>query len=191
MILWAEIGPGNGRLFLDGRLQRTGIEKGGDLSDALKSGGEHVLAFEVWGEQAVFGPLGTAWVAFRPTPAFHQDLSGDWDVSTDVLAHTTMRLPGKWDASTARRIVDIDAAQAGRNVVVRVVSSQQAVPFAGVIVNGHFVTHIERNIEMQFNLNVTPYVKFGRKNEIILAGHHGTGVLAEIALDYYDKNAYP
>ncbi|MFH1266050.1 MAG: hypothetical protein ABIK89_10005 [Planctomycetota bacterium] len=191
LALWAEIGPGNGRLWLDGKLQRTGIEKSGDLTDALKSGGEHVLAFEVWGDQAVFGPQGMAWIAFRPTPAFHQDLSGDWDVSTDVLTHTTMHLPGKWDASTARRAVDIDAAQAGRNVVVRVVASQQAVPFVGVIVNGHLVTHIERNIEMQFNLNVTPYIKFGQKNEIILAGNRHAGALAEIALDYYDKNAYP
>jgi hypothetical protein len=191
VILWAEIGPGNGRLFLDGTLQPRGIEKGGDLTEALKSGGAHVLAFEVWGEQAVFGPQGTAWIAFRPTPAFHQDLSGEWEVSTDVLTHTTMHLPGKWDASTARRSVDIDAAQAERNVVVRVAASQQAVPFVGVIVNGHLVTHIERNIEMQFNLNVTPYVKFGQKNEFILTGRRHIGVLSEIAIDYYDKNAYP
>jgi hypothetical protein len=191
VILWAEMGPGNGRVFLDGKLQTNGIEKGGDLTDALKAGGEHVLAYEVWGDQTVFGPIGMAWIAFRPTPAFHQDLSGDWDVSPDVLTHTMMSLPGKWDGSTARRLVDIPGDQAGRNVVVRVVSSPGAVPFAGVIVNGHFVTHVMRNIELQFNLNVTPYIKFGQKNEIVLAGGRNTATLSEIALDYYDKNAYP
>ena len=191
LILWAENGPGNGRLYLDGKLQRTGIEKGGNLADALHAAGEHVLAYEVWGDQAVFGPMGTAWLAFRPTPAFHQDLSGDWNVTTDELTYTTMHLPGKWDACTASRIVDIPAAQAARNAVVRVVTSNQAVPFGGVIVNGHMVSHIQRNIECQFNLNVTPYIKFGQKNEIILPGRHGTATLSEVALDYYDKTAYP
>jgi len=145
----------------------------------------------VWGEEAVFGPVGTAWIAFRPTPAFHQDLSGDWDVTPDALNHTTTHLPAKLDLSTARRIVDVPADQAARNVVVRVVTNANAVPFTGVVVNGHFVTHIVWNIEMQFNLCVTPDIKFGQKNEIILAGGRSTAALSEIVLDYYDKNAYP
>jgi len=191
LCLWAIIGPGNGRLYLDGKLQHVGIEKGGDVTDALKAGGEHLLAYEVWGDQAVFGPEGTAWLAFRPTPAFHQDLGGDWDTSPDALIHTTIHLPAKCNIVNARRTVDVPAAQSARNVVVRITSTQNAVPFTGVIVNGHYVTHIWWNIEMQANLNVTPYIKFGRKNEITLAGGRGAANLSEIALDYYDKSAYP
>jgi len=190
-VLWAGAGINyagtSDRVFLDGKL----LKQGGDITAELKAGGAHMLAIEAWGQSAVVGPASGAWIAFRPTPAFHQDLAGDWDISSDALHYTKAHLPGPFEAAMARRVVRVDAAQAARNVVVRIVMTRNSVPFGGVIINGHMVSHVYWNIEANFNLNVTPYIKFGQENEIIFPGRPGKGEIGEIALDYYNKNSYP
>jgi hypothetical protein len=192
-VLWAE--PGSTatpvHVFIDGKLLERGNEKGGDITDALKAGGAHVLAIEAWDQKAVIGPVTGTWIAFKPTPAFSQNLAGDWDVSMDALHYTTLHLPGPFENKMARRIIHVDATQSARNVVVHIAMSKNNVPFGGVIVNGHLVSHIFWNILRNFDLNVTPYIKFGQDNEIIFPGTPAKNVISEISLDYYEKNAYP
>jgi len=192
-VLWAEPGETatQERVFLDGKLLERATEKGGDITDALKAGGAHVLAIEAWDQKAVIGPVSGSWIAFKPTPAFHQDLAGNWDVSPDALHYMTSHLPGPFESKMARRVVSVDASQAQRNVIVHIAMRKNNVPFGGVIVNGHLVSHVFWNILRNFDLNVTPWIKFGQDNEIIFPGVTAKSVISEIALDYYDRNTYP
>jgi hypothetical protein len=183
-----------GRVFLDGQplgpALRSGIA-GSDVAGVLRSGTTHVLAIEVSGpEKMPLGVRGPAWIAYHPEPAARVDLSGPWEISTDGLRYALPApLPGPLVGKAARRTVKIDACHASRNVVVHAVAENYAL--AGVLVNGRFVLRFRHNIGAEINLNITPWVKFGQDNELILVSNGGKGTLREISLEFHAQENYP
>ncbi len=179
-----------GRVYLDGKLIKdtspdgvVGEEAGG----ALQAGTSHVIVVEISGNNALVGVRGPAWIAYHPAPAATQDLSGSWQTSPDGLTYpSTSILPGKVE-KIDRRIVKIDAAQAERTVVVHAVSDNS---LEGVIINGRFVTRFHHDLGPEINLNITPWVKFGQDNEVILIGR-GPGTLKEVSLEFHNRGTYP
>ena len=61
----------------------------------------------------------------------------------------------------------------------------------GVIINGRYVAPFHHFLSPEENLNVTPWVKFGQENELILIGGGRAGVLKEVSLEFHDKRSYP
>ena len=190
---WTQTFYGKGEVYLDGKSLGKSSPydvEDGDPDGVLKPGSDHLLAIEVWADgKKPVGVPGAAWLSFRPTPAKHEDLSGNWTISTDGLAAgVAAPLPGLFDGKLATRNVDIDAAQSARNVVVH--ASGSGNNLCGVIINGHYVERFHHRLGNEFNLNVTPWVKFGQPNEVRLVTV-GRFTLTEAAIDYYDKSAYP
>jgi hypothetical protein len=91
------------------------------------------------------------------------------------------------DVGALRCVVDVNAKQAGHNVVVHLHSNDAGI--RGLLVNGQFYSGYG-NIYNFMDCNVTPFIKWGRKNEIIVLIGKGT-VLQQASVDYYDKNVYP
>ena len=59
----------------------------------------------------------------------------------------------------------------------------------GLILNGHWLSGFT-NIYHHVDLNVTPWVRFGRDNEVIVVFHDRT-TIREASLEFYDKGVYP
>ena len=180
-----------GQIFLDGK-PIPGATDGlidNDLSGILKAGSTHALAIEVsGGKSALVGVRGPAWISYHPDPANRLDLSGSWDVSADNLHFAPVTLPGLFVGSAARRTVKIDAAESARTVVVHALGDGRFLH--GLIINGRYVTPHHHYLSPEQNLNITPWVKFGQDNELIVLGA-GKGTLKEISLEFHDKGTYP
>ena len=183
-----------GRVYLDGQplgpAARGGIA-GSEVAGVLRPGTTHVLAVEISGpEHLPLGARGPAWLAYHPEPAARADLSGLWEISTDGLRYAPpAALPGPLAGKAARRNVMIEASHADRNVVVHAVAENYAL--AGVLINGRFVLRFRHHLVAEINLNITPWVKFGQDNELILVGNGGSGTLREVSLEFHSKESYP
>lgn len=195
--LQAFIGPtfiDAGRIWVDGKLVRDW--DGGGVIDStfggvLTAGNKHHIAVEIKGQGSLNGARGPAWLWYWPKPAASLDLAGAWTPTRDVLNPLPpVTLPGGYDAMTLRREVVVPADKADMNVILRVRTTGRLV---GAIVNGHLVRRFHHIIGDRFDLNVTPWINFGKSNEIILFSMDGParGELAEIAFDFHQKDSYP
>jgi hypothetical protein len=158
-----------------------------DCGGVLQAGTTHLLAIEVaGGKTQAIGVRGPAWLAYHPDPAARMDLSGTWDLSPDDLHYASAPLPGPFAATAARRIVRVDTDEASRTVVAHVLGSG----IRGIIINGRFVASQHDQPSNEENLNITPWVKFGQDNELMVTGS-GNGAIQEVSLEFHDKGTYP
>jgi hypothetical protein len=179
----------SGRIFLDGKLISSSADgfMDNDCGGVLQAGSTHLLSIEVvGGKTPANGVRGPAWLSYHPDPAARLDLSGTWDLSPDDLHYAPAPLPGPFAARAARRVVRVDAAEASRTVVAHV----RGPNLRGIIINGRYVAPEHDVWPSVENLNITPWVKFGQENELILVGD-GNGSVQEVSLEFHDKGTYP
>jgi hypothetical protein len=182
--------PGNGsiRRYMDGKPFGGQIVLD-ELGGIFKAGTTHVLTTEVWGAEPPLGATEPAWITYIPDPSARTQLD-NWNFANDNLSYgtTTMPMPVTApDNGALRCTVDVDAGQAGHNLVVHLHTSDAGLNC--LIVNGQFYSGYG-NIYNFMDCNVTPFIKFGQKNEIIVLIGKGT-TLQQASLDSYDKNVYP
>ena len=195
VILWLSEWHGssyinNGQAWLDGQALTNHAIMGEDLTATLKPGTTHTLAVEIWGTGAVVGTPASVWINYRPDAPQQQDLAGNWSAATDGLTYSgTVAIPGRYTAMTLRQTATIDASHAGQTVVIRVNAADSSI--YGVIINGTWITRFHHHLGSDFDLAITPYVKFGDANEIILFGGNGPHVLNSVSLNYYARGTYP
>jgi hypothetical protein len=187
----------SGRVYIDGKVA---YEKLGDgipgmeFDGLLKPGTTHVVALEVVGKRSLLGVRGPAWLAWKPAASRRQDLAGPWAISTDNLHFTPpSALPGPADNMTAaRRVVRIEGDAKGQprqNVVFHAAADNYAI--VSVIVNGRCVPRFAHLIGTEVDLNITPFVRPGQDNELILITRPGKLTIREASLDFYDADKYP
>ena len=181
--------PGNGgiRRYMDGK-QFGGQIVIDDLGGIFTPGSTHVLTTEIWGNQPPLGTTTPAWITYRPEPKVRQALT-DWSYAKDYLTYgKPAPLPvTSADSGSQRCEPQIDPGQAGHNVVLHVTCDNAGI--GGIIFNGNFYASYG-NIWSFMDINVTPFVKFGKKNEIVvLTG--GKTTIKKATLDFYEKNVYP
>jgi len=110
----------------------------------------------------------------------------NWSCAPDRLTYgAASALPLTTSAGgAARTMVKIDAQQSARNVMVHVGAGVD-----GLIFNGHWLSGFT-NIYQCVDLNVTPWVHFGRNNELIVVFHDKI-TIRDASLEFYDKGVYP
>ncbi len=66
-------------------------------------------------------------------------------------------------------------------------------PLLGVLINGHWGRRFHHMIGPRWNLNLTPWMKFGEANEIELVcnGHVGQGKVNALSLDFHEPGVFP
>lgn len=184
----SELADGGGvRRYMDGKPFGGQIVID-DLGGMLKAGTTHVLTTEVWGDSPPLGPVTPAWITYRPDAPVQQPLT-ELSFATDYLTYgKPVPLPCHTDVPGGNRCeVIIDPAQTGKNVVLRAQCDNAGI--GGIIFNGSFYASYG-NIWNFMEVNVTPFVKHGQKNEIvILTG--GRTTLEKASLNYYPKTMYP
>ncbi len=177
------LGGGGSRQYLDG--QRIDVNTVNDkFGRQFTPGSTHLLAVEIWNPNAPVGTREPIFISYRPDALSRQPLRDNWAFASNYLKYAQARsLPLETPVIGAlRTVAKIDAAQAGRAVVVHTVTSnghQHRMVF-----NGH---HLPCN--GNYDTNVTPWVKFGQDNEIIVVCD--TTVLQDASIDFYDAKAYP
>ncbi len=185
-----------GRVSLDGKVIRDFNAEGipGDAVDGqLKPGSRHLLEVEIVGANSLVGFKGSCWLSYRPTPVKSIDLAGPWAASKDVLHYDkTLQLPGKWDAYSAKRNIMIPAEFKDKQVVVHVEFNENG-PM-GVHVNGHWLRRSGHIYGHGFDLNITPWVRFGAENELELQHVNDsrspeTYDINRISLDIFDNDS--
>lgn len=176
-----------GRIWLDGTLVRDwktdglpGINPGG----VLQPGSRHTLAVEIRGKGALAGARGACWLWCWPPSEAALDLAGEWMPSPDAMRLAPpVSLPGRYEALTLRRNVRIPAEQAGKTVMIDVTALG---PLEGVLINGRWVRRLHHLIGSRFQLNLTPWVRFGEDNEIELVQREpGRGEIQALQLRCY------
>jgi hypothetical protein len=174
---------GQARYYLDGRL----IGRNDDL--AMQPGEQHMLAIDVQSDngRVLLGAHESSWLAFYPHPAARQDLSGEWQPSGDYLNwHATVSVPGTTEKNTLalRRVVRVSDEARGRTVCLR------GNRITGVIINGHYLRPHTKEADV-LTLNITPWVKPGADNEIILTLGGGPDAITSMTLDFHPPGTYP
>ena len=160
------------------------------LTEKLKPGSTHLLAAEVLSEGQVAGFIGNAWLYHLPTPLDSQDLAGSWSTTRDALTWSgTATLPGPWDFFMARRSVQVDRANAGKTVMLRIETGQPCGIY-GALVNGRWIMRLHHDVGPRTYLNVSPWIRAGEENEICIVRRDGPGkgAIRMARLDYFKPN---
>ena len=174
---------GGSRQYLDGQNfdSRTVNDKQGSL---LTPGSSHLLAIEIWGQNAPVGTKEPITLSYRPDFISRQPLRDNWAFAPDYLKFSP---PGALPLTTPiigalRTVARIDASRAAHNVVVHTVTSNNHQH--SMIFNGHPLL-----CNGNYDVNVTPWVRYGQDNEIIVISD--TTVLQDASIDFYDKKDFP
>ena len=177
---------GKWRRYLDGRPLEARNGPDDDLGGVLKPGSTHCLAIELWGKDLPAGTPAPIFLSYRPEPVARQPLNDGWAYASDRLTYgpagsLPLTVPA---AGSLRTTVAVDSAQRSRHVMIHV---QAAVD--SVIINGRWVAGFS-NIYHHVDLNLTPWVRFGQDNELILVFHEQTAIPAAW-LEFYDQDVFP
>lgn len=183
---------GEGEIYLDGKIIAAKSKEGIDglTSVSLKPGSTHDLAVVVTSPRTLCGVRGNAWLWLWPEPAARVDLAGDWQESSDALRWgKSVQLPGKTDAFVVKRTVNVPASFDGMEnpQAYLDIDSKNII---GALVNGNFVRRYHRITADRFQLNVTPWIRFGEENEIELVRHWDDsrgGLVRSVGLNIYPK----
>jgi hypothetical protein len=195
--LWLEsfFGPtfiDTGRIFLDGNIIKDwssdGI-KGSLLGNILKSGTIHTIVIEIKGKGVLEGATGNCWLWYTPKAEHQISLSGNWQASDDAYKYDKIiKLPGQWNAYTAKRKFYLPEELKNKNIILYINTNG---PILGGIINGHLVRRYHQMyIGNRFNLNITPYVKFGKQNTIEIISENGPSTcnISKICLKIVEKS---
>ena len=168
-------------IYMDGRLVTTDY--------TLSAGSDHVIAVEVQGKRMLLGANGCAWMTYHPDPVARQNLAGQWEMSSDAMNwHGTTALPGPVTAETKvlRTVVRFDASK-GKTVVFH--AMQKSNELRGIFINGQYLSPQRESSEV--NINITPWVREGQDNEIILLKGGSKETVFEPSLEFHTKGTYP
>jgi hypothetical protein len=177
-------GAGDTREYIDGKPYQPKAPDD-DLGGAFKPGSRHTIVVESWSADLPTGPTTAFYLSYRPDVLGTQDLKS-WAFAPD---HLTYQAPAALPFTTpapgsVRTIVKIDAKEAGKSVFLHFGTGIDL-----MIINGHFIGGYG-NIYGYADANLTPWVKFGSENTIVVTFHDPIKV-TEAHLEFYDKSQYP
>jgi hypothetical protein len=180
------------RVFVDGTMVHDICDNilYGDFNQLFKPGHTYTCAIVVTSKSCLIGCIGNCWLYYRPNPTSEQDLAGTWEASDDGLRFDKKQvIPGHWDTWMVRENIKVPAAASKQTVLLHF---ENAAYIKGAIINGTWVSQSHVTNCPAFDLNLTPWIKFGQDNKLeIVAGSKSQLDIKKIALDFYDPGTYP
>lgn len=178
-----------GRVFLDGKMIMNWGGEGPPAfgENVLKAGSRHTLAIEARSPGVINGLAGDCWLSHVPEPARKIDLAGEWAAAPDHFhPKDKVTLPGGYAAKTLRRQVTVPRDCEGRTLVVVIRSERMF----GLYVNGTYIPFNGGPNKGGNEINITPFVRFGDKNDIELVSWYDKGNISYLSLHVYEKGAH-
>ena len=146
------------------------------------------MALEVKGNSYLIGALGPAWMEYHPEPAARQEICQSWETSPDLMTWgKSIPLHGDVARGThaLRAEVEISPKAEGRTIVLH--ATERSSELHAIVINGRFIG----SGGSELNLNITSWVKPGRKNEIVLVMGGSQENIYDVALEYHRPGSYP
>ena len=166
-------------IHLDGKEIRREMRGGVcGLVLPVQAGETHELTFTLSRDAhpRVRGFFGPVYLYCRPHPAQTLDLGGTWEALADFTGSRAapVTLPGEYKSACAlRRQVVVPADWKGRRVRIDFASRKDRL--VGVIVNGRYIRRHHHRFGDRTWLDITPFLRFGEANELILVGNTAPG----------------
>ena len=180
------------RIYCDGSLIKPNVRNvlNEGFEELFKPGSTHVLAMEVQSKSCLIGNVGNLWLYYRPDATEQMELAGEFESSDDgIRFDRKVTLPGAWDTYIARAVVNIPASHAKQTVLMHFDTSGR---MSGVVINGRWISQSHVQNCPEFDLNLTPWIKFGEDNKVeLIAAGRGQMTVKKISLDFYDPGTYP
>jgi hypothetical protein len=171
-----------GAVYLDGQAVHD--------QPVLAGGSTHTLAVEIKSTNDFLGTTDPAWLSYHPDPPAQQDLTGTWQVSTDDMNwpnSTTIPGPVAQGTKALRATFVVDGAAQGKTVVFH--GTERSGELHGLVINGTYVAPGRDSSEA--DLNITPWVLPGRKNDIVLLMGGSAETINSLSLEFYPPGTYP
>jgi len=182
-----------GQIYIDGKAYfpdftvngAEGINPGG----VLKPGTTHTIAVEIKATRTINGSAGNAWLWYWPDPVSSIDLAGNWDSSTDGLTFgAPVPIPGPFAGKIIRTRVTIPASHRDQRAVA---DFKTQGPIHTIVVNGHLVARHHHNIGDHWELDVTPWIKFGGENQIEIAADGDKRNIESARIGFFNQVLIP
>ena len=164
---------GRARFLLNGQ-EAVPFRDGGGVAGhplPLKAGETATLRVEIENSNdlSVRGLAGQCFLTFTPTPARVVDLSGEWDVRSEISSPGTTRqaIPGKVTGGFISRTFDLPPLAKGDRVYLHMRNEND---ITGAIINERYVRRNHHMFGEVTHLDVTHIVKPGEPNRIVLCG---------------------
>ncbi len=180
-------------LYIDGKplaTSRPGTGLG-HVPLAAKGGDTVVLGLLIENTHPrIYGVKGGTFLSYIPNPSRVIDLAGEWEIFQGMTALTSTKatLPGTTVGNIRQRQAVVPALKAGNRVFLY---WKGDVDLIGAMVNGHYVRRHHHRIGELTYLDVTPWVRSGASNEIMLLNWdprpEARGTVQEIKLYIYEK----
>jgi hypothetical protein len=171
------------QVYLDGKPLRD--------APPMAAGSTHILAIEMKGNNDYIGSESPAWISYHPDVATQQNLTGPWQVSSDDMnwpSTTTIPGPVAQGTRALRATMTVDRAAEGSTVVLH--GRERSGELHGVVINGTYVAPQARE-SGDLDLNITPWVLPGRRNEFILLMGGSAEDINTLTLEFHPKGTYP
>ena len=143
----------------------------------------------------VGGSHGNMWLLHMREPDARIDLAGEWTPRGMDLkwSDKLITLPGRWRGHLmAKRTVTVDASLRDKTVMMRIDMGTPRGRPNGFLINGHWMMRLHHSVGHRVYLNVTPWIKFGEKNEIVIVGRgEGDKELTIVALECFPRGSFP
>ena len=144
----------------------------------VKAGETHELTLAVTRDThpRARGFAGPMYLYYRPHPAQTLDLGGTWEALADFTGSRAapVTLPGEYGPACAlRRQVTVPADWKGRRVRIDYTSRNDRL--VGVVINGRYIRRHHHRFGDRTWLDITPFIRFGEANELILVGNTAPG----------------
>lgn len=127
------------------------------------------------------GFSGEMFLYYLPRAKETLDLSGEWEALENLAAPSATRvtLPGHYPKTQAlRRTFILPKDKAAKNYRVKISTASEHSHLYGLIINGHYLRKHHHKFGERTCLDVTPWIKWGTANEVILVGDNAqTGAL--------------
>jgi hypothetical protein len=178
---------GKARYWLDGEEIPAGDGRYGLITPVdLAPGSTHCLAVEIMGDGQVCGVRGNTWLAYRPNPEERIDLAGEWTPSKDLLSEeAVIKLPGSVDGfQYVQRKVTVPEAWKESDVYIYLKTGHG---ITGAIVNGRYIRRHHHMLGPITYLNITPLLRFGEENTLLIPTPGGKIEITEVELWRYEK----
>ncbi len=183
------------KIYLNGR-QLAAPQPGHGVAHQkldLKPGETATVALELSNRHPrLYGTQGSCFLAYLPRPQQEFDLAGEWEVLQGMNdpVGTKVKLPGNVEGNVMRRTVKLPAWPEGSRVYLYV---EGEADILAALVNGHYVRRHHHRIGELTRLDVTPWLRSGEENELMLADweenprHHGW--IRQVKLQIYHPQA--
>jgi hypothetical protein len=174
---------GGQREYLDGTPidMHTVNEKFGST---FTPGSVHQMVIEIWNANPPVGTTVPIFLSYRPDFLSEQPINESWSFAPDYLRYDSPKpLPLTSPIIGAfRTVIKIDAAQANHNVIIHSVTDNGHQHF--IVFNGRYVA-----CNGNSDANLTPWVKFGQDNELVIVCDSTT--FQQASLQFYEKEIFP